>query len=131
MPDGSSAGRALDVLGLVLGEDFQNLIDREIKGRPKTETDADLKLQEQRDSKAANGLTERQLRKRHDDEWTAFSTANPTKNNTRGYDKWVNNAFKPGYQTEVDGERGTHWLGRLIKSLFTIRLESVPRPAGL
>jgi hypothetical protein len=122
--------RAVDVLGLIMGPDFQKVIDQAIKTGNQPDTEKMLKEQEEKDAETARGLTVDQIKTRHDTQWMAYSTANPGENNTAGYDNWLENSFKSDYKTEAQGQGGG-WIARLMTALFGIRLEQVPRPAGI
>ncbi len=123
--------RALDVLSLVLGEDFQQVIDKEIKTGNSRETDQELKRQDEADSAAARGMSEADITTARDQAWADAVAADPSINTSDGYDDWVENVFTRDYEEVVDRDRGSHWLGRLIKSLFSVRCKNITRPAGI
>jgi hypothetical protein len=123
--------RALDVLSLVLGEDFQKLIDKEIKSGNPAETERALKDQQRQQSEMANGLTEAELTQYRDAQWENYARNNPTENNTAGYDNWLENDFTPTYRDNVRAQSGDGWFARMVQTLFSIRLENIPRPAGI
>ena len=116
-----------------MGEDFRKVIDSAIKSGNKSEAEGKIKVQEQRDAENARGLTADQVTDLHDNEWDAYVLANAAANNAAGYDNWKENIFKPDYEN-IAGSRGTGgtgWIALMIRSLFGIRLEQVPRPAGI
>ncbi|MBI2612969.1 hypothetical protein HYW59_04165 [Candidatus Kaiserbacteria bacterium] len=121
---------ALEILGKVLGSDFQAIIDEEIKTGNKVETTAGLKQKDEQDREFAKGVTKTDIQTRRDTEWAAKVAADPSVNTTAGYDTWVENEFKPAYEREISS-RGSGVVMRMLAALFGIRLESIDRPAGI
>lgn len=122
--------RALDILSRVLGEDFLKTIDKAIKTGNKAETEQKIKAQEERDAEHASGLSADNIQVAHDHEWDEYTVANPAANTSTGYDNWRENVFKTGYERQVT-TGGMSWISRMLTALFNIRLERIPRPAGI
>ena len=119
---------ALEILGRIIGPDFQDVVDRAIKTGDKEKTESVLQKQEGGRSELARGLTERQLQSRHDKAWEQYVADNVKKNSANGYEKWLEETFQPDYKREANEETGGGWVAQLMMALFGIRMKNLKRP---
>ena len=127
-----SRSQAIDILERIMGPDFQEIIDKAIKSGDRTKTDEMVQKDEESDSKFARGLTTKQIENRAHKEWTQYQTDNPSKKPTlNNYNKWLEEEFKPAYESEADERGEGGWIVKMIVALFSIRLKEIKAPAGL
>lgn len=126
--------RALAVLGNLMSPEFQEIVDKAIKSGEQEKSEELIKEADERENETAKGLSPELIEEHHNNEWTDYAAANPAENNTSGYDNWRKSIFQKGYSKHVKQqmkEKKREWVGKLADALFGVRLERIPRPAGI